>query len=355
MAAGITRATEPDPYDSVLIVYYLADEQVAEFNGSDGAVSEFWTRDWVGRDSVDVTIDYSHLVQHGSGWTGPQDAHLAVKAGGNDEGLFLCLEIIDDEWVDPEGWFPSGDDALGVWLDTLSSMELSDSSHWISAGVYAGMAISATGVFYQTWMGACCVHDSVLIGMHASTDTGALAWNSRFTLVSSLPGYPQSVALDVAWIDSTHKSQEWFIPWSAFASGAALQLSSGRRLGFDVVYADGDTSDAGGTLWWHQGTVGLIAATPSRTFWKDLELAPPSPGKSWALSALPSGFCGGRHNSRRTPGRPRYYTLKGESIQPERLAGASGSGVIIAYVVQDGLPVALPHCLIGERSLLMFE
>jgi hypothetical protein len=97
---AVAAQTAPNPYDSVLVVYWLTPQQEAEFSARDSVVSPFWDRDWSGRDSV-LLVPPDNCYPDRCGFDGPDDATLVAKAAATDSGICYYVRAHDDRWTQP--------------------------------------------------------------------------------------------------------------------------------------------------------------------------------------------------------------------------------------------------------------
>ncbi|MCK4748523.1 MAG: hypothetical protein KAT15_15835, partial [Bacteroidales bacterium] len=129
----VISCTAPDPEDSVLVAYGLSSEMEAQFSSTDHEISGFW-------DLIDEEHDRILLTQRNNAAKGAafnyvltHDCNMAVKAAYGADGIYLLLEINDDndvawpnELVGTENeQFYLNFDAVDLLTDSRSIQEIS--------------------------------------------------------------------------------------------------------------------------------------------------------------------------------------------------------------------------------------
>jgi hypothetical protein len=289
VAAGVALA-QPDPGDSVLVVYGLSKAQEAQFNGSDRKVSPFWTL-------IDDKHDCARLTVASNGgdpknwksaWqtlpknptlNGDADAGLLVKAARSSAGLYLYIEITDDQW------YPSRDkriefDNLDVLFDSRSSQKLWEGPVEKSF-VNPGWSVSMTTRQLQVDAG----DSSVVPGFfHFGFPDPWQMLSGVYTMDDGRKEF--GLEFDGAQTSPTTRVQEWFIPWDEL--GVSAEPQDGARLAFAPGYNDMDQKDHDGQrdsdgnimhdkLRWLNRTGPWAHASkdgPHPAVWGDLEMGP---------------------------------------------------------------------------------
>jgi hypothetical protein len=334
LSSGVP-AQAPNPLDYVLVVHYLTDAEVAQFDGNDGQVSAFWQQNWAGRDSVVLTQSYNCFPLSNCNFSRPDDAGMVVKAGGTNQGLYLYIRIVDNLWRGSPDTLDMAYDVFEVWLDTAASARLEDSLSWAIKG--DGYHVSAVSTLFAFWTGMSVQSPVFSCGCYDAGASG-FPWSQEVIAVSGLAGPPGSMAVDAEWIDSTHRCHEIFLPWSAIAGcrrTGVSTLSTGQRIAFTVGYWDTDQYVYADGFYWRR--VPPLFALPNSKPWADLELAEPPLGKSWQEPAAVEMLAGYRRY--RPKGRAAEgYTLVGRRCAVTRMPATAG--IIVLY---DGLRCRFPE------------
>jgi len=262
-------ATAVDPSDYVLIAYSLTPAQKAQFSAVDNAASAFWETDWNGRDYIDMNTTANSYPGFDQ-WTGPDDAHITIKAAYNESGLYLYMQVDDNVFIDPSGT-DYRTDACDLYFDALSSEQLRSASPDIMVNPTYGWALTTSSQQFQVWMGAATVPRSLMYNFYDPNLFDFIIGNK--VLFDDLPTLYKGMDIEVFRMSDTRKGQEWFIPWNYIGVTGipAGTVPAGRRIGFTGGYNDQD--EAGGTekiLRWKKSDP--FAATGAMDSWGDIEL-----------------------------------------------------------------------------------
>jgi len=253
----------------ILRVYKLQEAESQEFNGNDYRVSKFWSN-WAGRDSILLTPEKNAYLS--SSFDGSRDAQMSIKAAGDRKGLYLLIEIYDDQFMPAltkdsvPVWLT---DAVDISIDTLGSESVLAATESGYTGSNQVSALTKTSKQFQVWNG-------VLVSPSRFRYTAFFNYSG---IVSSMIvdfeaiSQNEGVLIEILWIDQMRKVQEWFIPWSALhlngvpCAGKRLALASGYN---DVDY---DNTAAPDMLRWRTEGIFISAKNDSMPDpWGDLKI-----------------------------------------------------------------------------------
>jgi hypothetical protein len=225
----------PDLNDSTLIVYKLNKAEIASFSTKDNIISPFWEKNWNGRDYIKIKAQRDTFPGHYVFEETSHDASMIVKAGATDEGLYLCILIQDNKFVDPRMFGKEQYDACELSFDKLSSAEIKALSKDKYAHPFATLTPSSQQFFVN--MGA---SERPSFFDYDHFEERFFYWSQNeipySQLSTSLPG----MEIEVISIDSIHKAQEYFIPWNIFGVSGVSGSLSGRHFAFNCSYNDND-------------------------------------------------------------------------------------------------------------------
>ncbi len=217
--------------DSVLVARQLTVEEESMFR-RDGRPSPFWMR-W-NADSIDMMAP-ANCYPDRCGFTGIEDARVAVKAAWSRKGLYLYLCVRDDRWVertDAEDW---GADVLDMYLDSQDARSIFTCTDCLM-GLYASTLTYCTQMF-QTWIGA---PQQPQRFRYAYYDENLWSWQT-VELTYDAAEVLYSISMDVAGAGTGARMQEWFIPWSSLGCGIQEGTTLvGKRIAFTAGYNDKD-------------------------------------------------------------------------------------------------------------------
>jgi hypothetical protein len=239
---------QPNPDDSILVVYGLTKAQEAQFNGSDRQVSPFWSLIDDKHDCARLTVTNNGAdpANWKSPWqtlpktptlSGDDDAGLLVKAARSSAGLYLLFEVTDDQW------YPSRDkkvqfDNIDVVIDSRSSQQLWEGPV-AKTFVNGGWSISMTTRQIQVDAGDSSVVPSFFHYNYPDP------WQMLFGIFTMEDGKKEfGMEIDGAQVSPTKRVQEWFIPWDQL--GVSAEPEIGTRLAFAPGYNDMDQTNHDG-------------------------------------------------------------------------------------------------------------
>jgi hypothetical protein len=275
-----------DPTDYVLVAYRLTADQESQFDAKDGKSSSFWSM-WDNNDA----LDYVHELPstHGTatlspdqqgayyenldgsaparipGFTdGEDDAQLWGRAAWGTQGLYLYVEILDDEFVglvsnteiDPvEGDY--GHVGADYWMNDCAEFALDIYSSEEQKSHYVPRFSQETETYFQYLY---------RLGPVAGSNTTIRV--SSFNVNHSV--YPDESGRGLGdtwgWIMEPHdvsmaelgtnygikmetysggekkRACEWFLPWRSVASGIN-EPSVGQRIALTMGYLDMDGTE----------------------------------------------------------------------------------------------------------------
>lgn len=336
MAALIPALVSPclaagnDPNDGVLTVYELTDAQSSSFQAADQKISAFWDS-WTGKDYIDMNTT-SNSYPGRDAWGGLDDARITIKAGYSKLGVYLYCEVTDNVWVDPvsgsESW---GYDAVDLYFDNKSSAGIGAGGEAIMVNLAYGWALTYTSQQIQVWMGSTTLPTTFRYSYYDETYWD---WSRNEVEFATAATTYNGMAMEVVKKDDTHKTQEWFIPWSQVGVGGVSGApTAGTRFGFSGGYNDMDgEGGAVKSLRWKQYDPFSDAANAMAS-WGDLELEPNSAARQMHRAPL------GRPAANVTS--TQYFTLNGQKVRKGSLGMLRGAaGLIERSALADGTVTA---------------
>jgi hypothetical protein len=287
MSTAAFCATPPDPFDSVLVTYWLTPAEEAQFSDSDGVMSPFWDG-WQGRDSVLMLPD-SNSVPGYDHWSSPTDALLTLKAAGGSHGLYVLAEVRDDRWADTSAGGLYAGDCLTVFHDTMAAASIRQCTDCL-VGHYSSAVTYTTKWFRFPLGGVGTPVQEFIMNMYDPHVWCGVGCPSRYTYAEA----KQHLGMRTEVLTSGNRRViEYNIPWvvlvllSRFegvfppAPSGGIVPACGTRYGFAVDYEDNDTSPPDvAWLAWLRGSV------IQGQYWGDLEFGPGFPAVATPVDSL---------------------------------------------------------------------
>ncbi len=237
--------TAPDPGDSILVAYGLSSEMEAQFSSTDNRASDFW-------ELIDEERDRNILMQRSNAAEGAafnfvltHDCNMVVKAAYGADGVYLLLEINDDndvawpnEYVGTEReQFYLDFDAVDLLTDSRSVREIC-SPEGRDQFVSWSFGLTYTTRQYQV---ACGTGDSRPTGFKRALSDPWDFYGTYYTFEEA--GALFGIRIENLKTDYFYKAQEWFIPWSEYGGGLAGEPDAGTRLAFTAGFNDRDEGE----------------------------------------------------------------------------------------------------------------
>lgn len=316
VSACFLWAQPVDPFDSVLVTYYLTQQQEAQFSRTDGVLSSFWD-DWSGRDSIAMTPARNGHPDFDTNWSGPGDAGLVVKAAATERGLYLCYVVTDDAWVSGSYGDALKSDVLSFYLDSSSSATLDsicvDTSVWQCPWLASWGDTLSIGA-EQQWAS---VGDDTLPGLlQVANYRGIMAeWNPFVVDLATASQPVIGIEAEPVWVDDVTRAWEFCLTWTWLDIPEDTPLA-GSKFASSFGYSDADDTASGspfGQLWWQRAEprVGLA-------YWGDLLMADDVPPvEPWQRVRQPERV----QPQRQSPAAAEAYDLRGRLL----IAHASAS------------------------------
>ncbi len=234
--------TAPDPADSILVAYGLTSEMEGQFSVSDNKLSEFWNLFNDNRDKIMLKQRQNAARGAAFNFVLTHDCNMIVKAAYGADGIYLLLEINDDNDVAWPNEFAGTEneqfylnfDAVDLLTDSRSIDEISDPANK-DLFVSRSFGLTFTTRQYQV---ACGTE-----GERPSGFKRALSdpWDFHGTYYTFLDAQAQfGIRIENLKTDHFHKAQEWFIPWSEYGGGLDGEPDAGTRLAFTAGFNDRD-------------------------------------------------------------------------------------------------------------------
>ncbi|MDZ4693843.1 MAG: hypothetical protein SGI86_01755 [Deltaproteobacteria bacterium] len=211
----------------------LTERQASSFVGADGKASAFWqglnTAPTVMRPSTHTNRDGRDEFR------GDKDAEVALRAAHSDKGLYLLIEVRDDEWspVFKASGYPHAYDALEIMFDSHSSQQISACGQKCRPAALAKWDLTDKTRQLQFW-----------------TDPRIDALKFLYSEPDFFPGHEMKFAqvtrdhdgltVDRFSAGRTVRTAEIFVPWAQLGIDARSQ-KPGSRFAFTVSYHDNDT------------------------------------------------------------------------------------------------------------------
>lgn len=240
------------PYH-VLDAYRLSGEQEAAFDETDGLPSSFWSA-W----DADGGMDYVQMnpLYPGNAWNrsdegfiGESDAQALVRAAWSDRGLYLYVQVVDDQFVDDalvciKEYCPNdpselswANDAMDLYLDIYSTDLHEAAPDMVFANPTRNRLTKKT-IQIQYQFGSATTKDRFSFN-RADPLTADLIIDRNVTFADAKANYDGLTGEAVTLNDFT-KAQEWFIPWSYVGNGGIPTPNPGTSFAFTVGYNDAD-------------------------------------------------------------------------------------------------------------------
>ncbi len=237
-------STAPDQADSILVAYGLTAEMEAQFSSSDDKLSEFWNK----YDELDSNVlTQRNNAKRGAGFNFvlTHDCNMVVKAAYGADGVYLLLEINDDndvawpnEFVGTENeQFYLNFDAVDLLTDSRSIEEISDPAHK-DQFVSRSFGLTFTTRQYQV---ACGIKGNRPTGFKRALSDPWDFNGTYYTFNEAQENF--GILIENVKTDYYFKAQEWFIPWSEYGGGLSREPEAGTRLAFSAGFNDRDQGE----------------------------------------------------------------------------------------------------------------
>jgi hypothetical protein len=342
LALNASVFAQEDVHDQVVKSYKLRPELAASF-ARDGAISPFW-RSWdvanaganVAMDYIDMTTTQNAWVTGGGSFSGPDDAALIVRSAYGANGLYLYLEVHDDNWQQPAGYET---DALDFLLDKMNSQAIRDCSPfdcYISPSF--GWSLTYYSIQYQISIGGGSVPSNIRINYF---DGAAMFWPPEGTPMADLATTYGGMNVDVINVSANVKVMELYIPWTwvGTSGGVGSMPAEGADIAFAGGYNDldaGQSTSARTALRWKEKDPFNTCndMTPPHDYcdaWGDIQVVgdtvptPPSSVRQ-PCRAPQTGLQAATAGS-------IYYNLKGERVS---LSGTMQTSVLVKRTLSAG-------------------
>jgi hypothetical protein len=188
------------------------------------------------------------------GFEGSEDCMLKVKVAYGEMGLYLWIEAIDDQYMDPippdttiidggdtivtmgtEEWLT---DAVDFYLDIFSSQQQKEGRF-----ITSGDQRTATMTQFQYRYGIESAGSIVRINGFDPAWTG-VGDPFKYETLRISEAFQRGILFEVVTLDECRKVQEWFIPWNRAGAGMDMPVV-GQKIAFTAGYND---IDAGETM-----------------------------------------------------------------------------------------------------------
>jgi hypothetical protein len=330
--------SQRDLTDYRLISYALSAEEEALFSYTDGTRSAFWAM-WDSSANLDFIYEspYTHGVSTSLlGFEGEEDCNLQVRSAYGDNGLYLYLEVEDDQFLDKGALVPDSEainepglnaewmnDAVDFVIDRYSSEEQKEEDLYLTMGDQR----TASYVQIQYRFGGQAGPSPVV--RYSCFDP---AWTGvgdpiKYSHLSVNELYAMGILFEVIVLDPYTKCQEWLIPWAQVGSGLPGKPEMGKKIAFITGYNDIDVGEARADILRWKNKCDAYCNSDN---WGDLEFA----GSLYEAAPV-----------RRHLQRPAFayasappaqkFSLTGQMIDTRRFA-AKAAPCIIRYVEPDG-------------------
>jgi len=238
-------ATAPDPEDSILVAYGLNSSMEKQFSSTDNKLSEFW-------ELFDSAKDRVSLTQRKNGANGAafnfvltHDCNMVVKAAYGADGVYLLLEINDDNDVAWPNDFVGNEneqfylnfDAVDLLTDSRSIEVISDPANR-DQFVSGSFGLTFTTRQYQV---ACGIEGDRPTGFKRALSDPWDFYGSYYTFSEAQSRF--GIQIENVKTDYFYKAQEWFIPWSEYGGGLSGEPEAGTRLAFTAGFNDRDQGE----------------------------------------------------------------------------------------------------------------
>jgi hypothetical protein len=244
-AGNVIASSLPDPSDSLLVAYGLTAEMESRFSAGDQRVSDFWKLMDADRDQL-VLKQRTHAAP-GAAFNPvlTHDCNMVVKAAYGADGIYLLLEINDDNDVAWPNEFTGTEneqfylhfDAVDLLTDSRSIAEISDPANG-DQFVSGSFGLTFTTRQYQV---ACGVEDDRPTGFKRALSDPWDFNGTYYTFEDARNLF--GIQIENLKTDYYYKVQEWFIPWSEYGGGLAGEPEAGTRLAFTAGFNDRDEGE----------------------------------------------------------------------------------------------------------------
>ncbi len=209
----------------------MTGQMEAQFSADDGKLSEFWSL-------IDEGHDRNELKQRTNAARGAEfnfvlthDCNMVVKAAYGADGIYLLLEINDDNDVAwPNEFVGTENEQFYLNFDAVDLLTDSRSIGEISAPEGKDMFVSRSfGLTFTTRQ------YQVACGIEGDRPTGfkrALSdpWDFHGTFYTFEEAESRfGIRIENVKTDYFYKAQEWFIPWSEYGGGLPGEPEGGNQ------------------------------------------------------------------------------------------------------------------------------
>lgn len=250
--------TAPDPEDSILVAYGLNGRMEAQFSSTDSRVSDFWNKIDEHRDRI-VLRQRDHAARDAEfNFVLTHDCNMEVKAAYGADGIYLLLEINDDNdvaWTNQ--WTGTEMEQFYLHFDAVDLLTDSRSIGEISAPEGKDLFVSRSfGLTYTTrqYQVACGKEGNRPGGFKRALADPWDFYGMYHTFEEAASQF--GIQIENIKTEPFYKIQEWFIPWSEYGGGLNEEPEAGTRLAFTAGFNDRDEGEhfppgvtsSGGTL-----------------------------------------------------------------------------------------------------------
>ena len=241
----VISCTAPDPEDSLLVAYGLSSQMEAQFSSTDHEISGFW-------DLIDEEHDRILLTQRNNAAKGAafnfvltHDCNMAVKAAYGADGIYLLLEINDDNDVAwPNDLVGTENEQFYLNFDAVDLLTDSRSIQEISAPEGEGLFVSRSfGLTFTTrqYQVACGIDGDRPSGFKRALSDPWDFHGKYYTFEAAQSQF--GIQIENIRTDHFYKAQEWFIPGSEYGGGLSGEPEAGTRLTFTAGFNDRDEGE----------------------------------------------------------------------------------------------------------------
>jgi hypothetical protein len=330
MGLGTAYGQCSDPFDAVLCVYKLDAAQAQQFSTTDGQISAFWS-DWATKDYVEL-LPPDDCYPGSCNFTDETDGALTLKLAATVKGLYVYAAVQDNVWVDPSTPDACCDDSVDLYFDAMSADAIWNCTDCL-VGLYDSKLTFTTQQF-QVFMGANSVPTTFRLAFY---DDALWSWTTQEQLTFTTAKSTYGIDIEVVEVDATHKTQEWFIPWTTFGKGLQVGTALANQTyafagGWNDVDGDSPTSDK---LRWPNGKDPWMG---DDNYWGDM-LLPADMGAVEAMPvAQPRRVAAARSAG---PVQSEYYSLKGERLRTSAVRTGTVAGMAVRRTMgADGSDVS---------------
>jgi hypothetical protein len=340
---GVAMLTPPlfaqeDAHDQVCKSYLISTTQEAAF-ARDGAITPFWNLWDAANAGGTITMDYMDMTTTQNAWlkgggtfSGPDDAELIVRSAYGVSGLYLYLEVHDDNWQPPAGFET---DALDFLLDKMSSADIRACNPF-DCYIQPSWSWSLTfySIQYQISIGGGSVPSNCRVNYF---DGAAMYWGNE--PIANLATTYGGMNVDIVSVSANVRVMELYIPWTwvGCSGGVGSMPAEGTNIAMAMGYNDLDAGQAttvGTMLRWKEKDPfnSCQDLTPPHDYcdaWGDVQI-------TGATAVKPTAD----HRAVSTSGKvgaTSYYTLKGERVVGQTSMLKAGTMLIKREVVNGNV------------------